>query len=284
MLTRAKRKEIEDEALELAKEEACEQQEALRQYNVVQREGREGCCAPKVMVAECELLKEALVWSGAPDLATAPPQQAHLLQPLYSQIYPSQARLPRQRVVADGVLTADELQYFRYDARDRFGDPLFGDEDDDAGSDSVSRVDWGEHPFNDLVISRVCGLIRRHFQEDRPLFLGGALLTRKRFHVKHTAPYVHVDKANIGSYDYSVVVYLSTVGVDFEGGQFAFRDPLKDEVIKPRKGRLVLFGAGPHNLHCVHPVTAGERTTLTAWFTLHGHGQEGCGWADYHSS
>ena len=79
---------------------------------------------------------------------------------------------------------------------------------------------------------------------------------------------LHVDKANIGSYDYSALLYLSDYGADFEGGLFAFCDSDGvDRLVEPRKGRLVAFTSGAENLHQVREVTQGTRHVLAMWFT-----------------
>lgn len=78
---------------------------------------------------------------------------------------------------------------------------------------------------------------------------------------------LHVDKANIGSYDYSALLYLSEYGVDFQGGKFAFCHDDVVKLVEPRMGRLVAFTSGPENLHQVRPVTRGARYVLAMWFT-----------------
>ena len=78
----------------------------------------------------------------------------------------------------------------------------------------------------------------------------------------------HVDKANIASYDYSALLYLSTGGgADFEGGELAFLDADAERLVTPRAGRLVAFSSGLENLHRVREVTRGERFVLAMWFT-----------------
>ena len=78
----------------------------------------------------------------------------------------------------------------------------------------------------------------------------------------------HVDKANIASYDYSALLYLSTGGgADFEGGELAFLDGDAERLVTPRAGRLVAFSSGLENLHQVREVTRGERFVLAMWFT-----------------
>jgi len=81
----------------------------------------------------------------------------------------------------------------------------------------------------------VRGALVQRFEEARPLFLAGALLTRHRPASGPSEP--HVDKANQGRYDYSAVVYLTTKGADFDGGDFAFHDECGDSVVEPRAGR-----------------------------------------------
>jgi len=98
----------------------------------------------------------------------------------------------------------------------------------------------------------------------------------------------HVDKNNTAHYDYSGLVYLSTQGEDFDGGELefydhghldcsAFVDPVAPGpcvpvgppslVVAPRAGRAVVFGSGRENPHRVRRVSAGTRYVLSFWFT-----------------
>ena len=92
-----------------------------------------------------------------------------------------------------------------------------------------------------------------------------------------------MDKANIGYYDYSAVIYLKTcVGgggatssLDcddsaghFTGGEFTFVDPTGDEIVEPRAGRVVLFASGCEHVHAVKPMKQGTRMSIGMWFTL----------------
>lgn len=114
------------------------------------------------------------------------------------------------------------------------------------------------------------------------LFDSGALLTLlkadapddewelSRDHVYWNA---HADKANIPAYDFSALLYLSTWGNDFEGGELVFLGRSGadggegHQVIQPRAGRLVTFSSGSENLHRVNKVTRGQRLVLAMWFT-----------------
>ena len=105
------------------------------------------------------------------------------------------------------------------------------------------------------------------------LYESGSVITRLRPAAQGGArgglPYAcrHVDKANIASYDYSALLYLSDFGTDFRGGEFVFCDQDANRIVEPRMGRLVAFASGPENLHQVRTVTAGGRYVLAMWFT-----------------
>ena len=108
------------------------------------------------------------------------------------------------------------------------------------------------------------------------LYLSGALLTRLiadppvdkwDMDPGHIYWNAHVDKANIPTYDYSALLYLSTMGTDFEGGELVFIDDDSDRIVHPRAGRLVTFTSGPENLHRVRRVLSGRRIVLAMWFT-----------------
>jgi len=82
--------------------------------------------------------------------------------------------------------------------------------------------------------------------------------------------HLHVDQNSTAHYHYSGLLYLSTYGVDFNGGRLLFYN--KDEVtveqiIEPRRGRVALFTSGPENPHHVERLTGGVRYTLSFWFT-----------------
>lgn len=76
----------------------------------------------------------------------------------------------------------------------------------------------------------------------------------------------HVDRANRPEYEVSALLYLSTAGVDFTGGHFAFNDADRDRLVAPRAGRLLAFCSGFANLHQVRRVTSGERLVLSTWY------------------
>lgn len=86
-------------------------------------------------------------------------------------------------------------------------------------------------------------------------------------------------------------MYLSTQGVDFEGGDFVFNDPLpageapdpeiermsleeqrrrtgrKLSPFHPTKGAAVIFSSGWENMHEVEKITSGTRYAVPAFFT-----------------
>uniref|UniRef100_A0A7S2HJ38 Fe2OG dioxygenase domain-containing protein n=1 Tax=Haptolina brevifila TaxID=156173 RepID=A0A7S2HJ38_9EUKA len=144
-----------------------------------------------------------------------------------------------------------------------------------------------------LLLGRILREVQRVFEEARPLFLAGALLSRlqppppqgdrkeirrrsegdrtdiaRRSSDSYAYSVAHVDRANVASYDYSAVLYLNRKGDGFWGGDFCFVDDGRDEVVEPRPGRCVLFPSGFEHLHRVCSVSSGNRFALAAWFTL----------------
>eukprot|EP00927_Polykrikos_kofoidii_P076629 TRINITY_DN73698_c0_g1_i1.p1 TRINITY_DN73698_c0_g1~~TRINITY_DN73698_c0_g1_i1.p1 ORF type:complete len:463 (-),score=81.05 TRINITY_DN73698_c0_g1_i1:8-1396(-) len=113
------------------------------------------------------------------------------------------------------------------------------------------------------------------------LCLVGALMKRLRLPAedgpnqvepKHD-PYVpHSDQVNVAGYEYSALLYLSTAGDDFDGGDFVFLDEDKDRAVRLNAGDLVAFTSGLENLHRAAPMTWGARYVVGFWF-----GREGAG-------
>lgn len=56
-------------------------------------------------------------------------------------------------------------------------------------------------------------------------------------------------------------------GCDFEGGTFCFQSGSAPLRVQPTAGSLLVYTADDSNVHSVEEVTAGERSTLTMWFT-----------------
>ena len=55
---------------------------------------------------------------------------------------------------------------------------------------------------------------------------------------------------------YTIIIYLDTYNIDFEGGEFHFHD----EVVYPQRGMLLIFDA--NELHKVAPLTHGKRRAI----------------------
>ena len=55
---------------------------------------------------------------------------------------------------------------------------------------------------------------------------------------------------------YTIIIYLDTYNIDFEGGKFYFHD----QIVNPEKGMLLYFDA--NNLHKVSPLTDGKRRAI----------------------
>ena len=55
---------------------------------------------------------------------------------------------------------------------------------------------------------------------------------------------------------FTIIIYLDTYNIDFEGGEFHFYD----EVVYPEKGMLLFFNS--NELHKVAPLTGGKRRAI----------------------
>lgn len=54
----------------------------------------------------------------------------------------------------------------------------------------------------------------------------------------------------------TIIIYLDTYNIDFEGGEFHFHD----QIVHPEKGMLLYFNA--NELHKVSPLTSGKRRAI----------------------
>lgn len=95
----------------------------------------------------------------------------------------------------------------------------------------------------------------------------------KRAHTLHDEYWhLHTDTEQYGSFAYTTLLYLSTQGSDFQGGQFVFEGTSEGDadaaaVVEPRFGRIVAFTSGAEHPHRVQQVSNGVRMALTAAFT-----------------
>ena len=97
----------------------------------------------------------------------------------------------------------------------------------------------------------------------------------------------HCDKANNFEYDIGCLLYLSTSGVNFTGGNFIFMDMVQrksaakcidessedvlfERAVQPVAGRFLLFSnTWEHmSVHRMAPVLTGDRLLLSAWYTV----------------
>ena len=104
---------------------------------------------------------------------------------------------------------------------------------------------------------------------------------------------LHVDESSFPSFHYSGVLYLSTQGVDFNGGGFAFIDSARDAMhaplvgappavteLSPRAGMAVTFSSGWENMHQVQPLESGCRHAIPAFFVTEPEESRGAGGAE----
>ena len=69
--------------------------------------------------------------------------------------------------------------------------------------------------------------------------------------------------------EFSALVYLNSIGVDFTGGEIEF--PLQDVLIEPKAGQLVYFRGDIDHIHEVKTVTSGLRKVLVFFFARKGN-------------
>lgn len=77
---------------------------------------------------------------------------------------------------------------------------------------------------------------------------------------------LHCDEGAIGAH-YSAVLYLSTQGRDFDGGDFVWHDRGAESRVAPVEGHAVYFSSGWENVHCVDAVSSGTRFALPIFFS-----------------
>lgn len=80
----------------------------------------------------------------------------------------------------------------------------------------------------------------------------------------------HIDTVQYRTFAYTTLLYLSTEGDDFAGGEFIFEETKSSApalAVEPRFNRLVVFTSNEENPHLVEKVTDGIRITLTTAFT-----------------
>jgi len=85
---------------------------------------------------------------------------------------------------------------------------------------------------------------------------------------------LHSDESTFKEFHYSTVLYLSTQGLDFEGGTFKWSDPPEAPgeprvvtPVSPSKGSAVVFSSGWENMHEVEPLESGTRFAVPCFFT-----------------
>lgn len=85
---------------------------------------------------------------------------------------------------------------------------------------------------------------------------------------------LHSDESTHKEFHYSCVAYLSTRGLDFEGGAFEWNDAPSvaggERVItrlEPSAGSANIFSSGWENMHEVEPLESGTRFAMPAFFT-----------------
>lgn len=243
--------------------------------------------------------KQQSLWIGASDKVesasaqTTPPQRTKfddLDGPLYTLCY-SKCAKHAYRQVLDELATPEECQRMI-----EWCDEQMQSEEEVGGHTRLLVADrYSTHATSCDFVDKIMDRIRRRVQSEHApptatkrtkkkkrgftapvkqesLTLEWAMFTRLRpgpdnmtaAEKPYWAP--HMDKSNVITWDHSGVLYLTTKGEHFEGGNFAFLDQDEDVLVEPREGRLITFTSGPENLHQVRKVTSGTRYNLALFF------------------
>lgn len=198
------------------------------------------------------------------------------------------------RCVKDGLVTADEVELLRNIAESglAYGGSSGGASILDLHSGALSKEDKFINIYKFLtkekllqtfsknsidayirLKNKIHTTIADHFGIDpdrlfltKPTFF--SRMTAMPAKTKHDQYWhTHIDKIQYGSFDYTALIYLTTYGEDFEGGQFVFDDAKRNLTIEPRSGRVSFFTSGSENPHHVEKVLSGTRFALTIAFT-----------------
>uniref|UniRef100_A0A803VLY6 procollagen-proline 3-dioxygenase n=1 Tax=Ficedula albicollis TaxID=59894 RepID=A0A803VLY6_FICAL len=209
-----------------------------------------------------------------------------------------------QRVVVDGVLSAEECQELQRltNAAASAGDGYRGKTSPHTPSETFYGVtvlkalklgQEGKVPLHSAylyynVTEKVRHMMESYFRLEVPLhFSYSHLVCRTAIDEKQegrsdNSHEVHVDNCILNAEarvcvkeppaytfrDYSAILYLNG---DFEGGAFYFTElDAKTETaeVQPQCGRAVGFSSGSENPHGVKAVTKGQRCAIALWFTL----------------
>ncbi|KAJ7427376.1 prolyl 3-hydroxylase 1 [Willisornis vidua] len=209
-----------------------------------------------------------------------------------------------QRVVVDGVLSADECRELQRltNAAASAGDGYRGKMSPHTPSETFYGVtvlkalklgQEGKVPLRSAylyynVTEKVRHIMESYFRLEVPLYFSYShLVCRTAIDEKQegrsdNSHEVHVDNCILNAEalvcmkeppaytfrDYSAILYLNG---DFEGGAFYFTKlDAKTETaeVQPQCGRAVGFSSGSENPHGVKAVTKGQRCAIALWFTL----------------
>ena len=284
-----------DEPTDAASNAAMRTAQAVQAALVAKRAAGAGM-RHAITVADHATLDAPMVWRAPPHRVPKDghghddddDDDANAAPSLYQSVYPHRAKHARRRVVVDGALPEElcrslagicVVALHAADAPARGGEAHVRADDPGAlamlcGTDDAADA-------SQSALDAVAAAVAHHFDEppDR-LRVSGALLTRLEpppAGTDYDYTRRHIDKANVRSYDYSALVYLNDQATgepahagEFAGGSFRFVDAACDEVVAPRRSRLVAFPSGADHLHAVDAVERGHRFVLAVWLTLAG--------------
>ena len=138
---------------------------------------------------------------------------------------------------------------------------------------SLQKCAFAE-PRTILSFVRLVERMRRAIAYEYGLPLSGVLPLQTSVSNRQTRTTLHCDEDVRAQYHYSAVLYLTTHGEDFEGGEFVWNDPAEDGQGRVRSpgltvtsGSAIVFSSGWENLHEVPPLVSGNRLAMPSFFT-----------------
>jgi hypothetical protein len=184
--------------------------------------------------------------------------------PLFSRHYGANPPV-RQRLLRPGFASEEETAFLQGAVTHALQDALWRGNgsfailiDDEKSLASRGRMGRKGAELAIDLVERTRQAIVSDFGLSVPLYGDGALITRqlpdpdrregvrvgKNMDPGYSYSAAHVDKCNKMSYDYSALLYLSTQGKDFHGGNLTFIDEDADRHCRPTAGLLATFSSG----------------------------------------
>lgn len=206
--------------------------------------------------------------------------------------FPECSPVSCDRVVVDGLFSLEDVEALRSIAtkgmatREEVGGPTILDLNtgyirDSTGLENLFYTRQGlftakEFEVYGAIIARLKAFVEDSFATE-VFFTAPTFITRLDGR-QHWQPqgihdeywHTHADMESTQHYHYSGLLYLSDYESDFTGGRLHILGEDREtveQVVEPRRGRVVMFTSGWENPHFVERLLGGQRFVLSFWFT-----------------